>query len=283
MGKLKGKVALVTGAGGKNGIGRAIALKFAEEGANVVVTDVGNNSQIANDTSPKNTNEWNGILSLAAEIKSMGVESLAVFGDAKTAHEVDNITKVVMKAFKKIDILVCNAAARPGGDRLAVVDLESDAFDEVFDVNVRGTFLYCRSVAREMIKQKSGKILIMSSCLGKKGRANYAAYSSSKFALIGFTESLALELGMHGINVNALCPGPIDTERFDKVAENLSGSKENIFDIKQKIFADRVARTPLGRIGTVNDVAKVAAFMASSDADFLTGSAINITGGYELT
>lgn len=283
MAKLKGKVALVTGAGGRYGIGRAIALQFAEEGADVVVTDISPKNSDSVNNEHQNLNDWRGIQSVAHEIKLKGVTSLPVYGDIKSPQDVDHIVQSALEKYGKIDIVVCNAAAKPGVDRLPVVDLGTDAFDEVFEVNVRGTFLVCRAVAREMIKQKYGKILIMSSCLGRKGRANYAAYCSSKFALIGFTESLALELAAHGINVNALCPGPIDTERFDKVAENLSAGKDNILDVKQKIFADRVARTPMGKMGTVNDVAKVATFMASTDADFLTGTAINITGGYELT
>jgi NAD(P)-dependent dehydrogenase (short-subunit alcohol dehydrogenase family) len=279
MRRLAGKVALVTGAGGRTGLGRSIALGFASEGANVAVTDI----DIRSDSSPSNPDgNWNGIYSVAEEIQSKGVESLAVYGDARKVEDVERVVEKTLSHFGRIDVLVCNAAAPPGGDRKPIVDVSPADFNEVIGVNVQGTFLFCRATARSMIEKSSGKIIIMSSCLGKRGRANYAAYCASKFALIGFSESLALELAAYGITVNALCPGPIDTERFDAVAVHAAPDDMSPAERRKSIIDDRIRRTPLKRLGTPQDVANAATFLATDEADFLTGLALNVTGGFEL-
>ena len=203
---LDGKVAVVTGAGGRHGIGRAIATRLALEGADVIVTDV---EQSLEAIRPEDRLEgWEGLTSVVKEIEGIGRKSMGMFSDVSDSHQVNEMITRTLSEFGKIDILVNNAGSRPGKDRVPVVELEEEAFDEVMRVNVRGTYLCSQAVARHMIERGgNGKIIIISSGAGKKGIARYAAYCASKFALIGFTQSLAHELAPFNVNVNAICPG----------------------------------------------------------------------------
>ena len=187
---LNGKIAIVTGAGGRHGIGRAIATRLASEGANVVVTDVPQSLEAIR--AEDRQEGWEGLNSVAAEIESMGRESLAIFSDVSDSDQVDDMIGQTLAKFGRIDILVNNAGSRPGKDRVLVVELEEEAFDEVMRVNVRGTYLVSRAVARHMqARGGGGKIISISSGAGKRGIARYAAYCASKFAVIGFTQALA--------------------------------------------------------------------------------------------
>lgn len=281
MHDLTGKVALVTGAGGRHGIGCAIALRLAREGADVVITDLDRGPSAFR---PEDVEAgWRGIDSVAEEIRSMGRQALAVHGDIGDQAQVLNIVAMAVERFGHIDLLINNAASKPGRDRQPVVDVDEDAFDAVMRVNVKGTFLCSKAVARHMIDRGGGgRIIMMSSCMGKRGRAYYAAYSASKFAIIGFTQALALELAPHRITVNAICPGPVDTERFDHVAAFAAPDGVTPAAFRESILKDRARETPLGRVAQPSDVANVASFLASSDAEFLTGLAISVTGGFEL-
>ncbi|MFN8010827.1 MAG: SDR family oxidoreductase [Holophagaceae bacterium] len=270
---LRGQVAVVTGAGGPRGIGRAILLRLAAEGADVVAVDLPPGAQGSGPDAE----------AVAAEARALGRRALAVPGDVGDPDAASRVLEAALETFGRVDILVNNAAAPPGADRAPVVDVEPEAFDAVLRVNVRGAFLCARAAARHMIARGGGgRILNLSSCLGKRGRANYAAYCASKFALLGFTEALALELAAHRITVNALCPGPVDTERFDRVAEGAAAPGESPAQARGRILADRAGRTPLGRVGLPSDVAAVAAFLASREAEFLTGMAVDVTGGFDL-
>ncbi len=190
------------------------------------------------------------------------------------------MVRQALDRFGRIDILVNNAAAPAGQDRVPVVDLDEESWDLVQRVNVKGTFLCCRAVARAMIERgQGGKIINMSSLLGKQGRARYAAYSASKFAIRGFTQALALELAPHGINVNAIYPGLIDTDRLDDIAAALTPEGVPGHAFRKQMLERRISSIPLGRVGDVSDVASVAAFLASSESDYLTGLAIPVAGG----
>ena len=167
---------------------------------------------------------------------------------------------------------------------MLVVELEEDAFDEVMRVNVRGTYLCSKAVARHMIQREGGgKIIIISSGAGKRGRARFAAYCASKFALIGFIQSLAQELGPHGVNVNAICPGLVDTERTDFLAAALAPQGESTDEYRAMMFREREATVPMGRTAVADDMARVAAFLASSESDYLTGLSISVNGGTEMS
>ena len=278
---LSNKVALITGAGGRHGIGRAIALRLAQEGADVVVTDIEQSDEAIR---PEDRQAgWRGLPSVVAEIEALGRQSMGLFSDVSDASQVKDMMDRTLERFGKIDILVNNAGSRPGKDRVLVVELEEAAFDEVMRVNVRGTYLCSQAVARHMIARgDGGKIIVISSGAGKKGIAKYAVYCASKFALVGFTQALAQELGAHKINVNAICPGLVDTERVDFIASALAPEGESGAEHRAMMIRHRESIIPLGRIAQGDDIARMAAFLASSESDYMTGLSISVSGGTEM-
>ena len=274
MYNLNGKVALVTGAGGKNGIGRAIATRLAKEGADVAVNDITEHPYAADQS------DWQGLPDVVREIEAIGQRAISVVADVADAAQVKEMVDQTVAHFGKIDILVNNAGTIAGKDRVPVVDLAEEDWDKVQRVNVKGVFLCSQAVARHLIAQGTGgKIINMSSVTGKRGSARFAAYSASKFAVIGFTQSLASELAPYQVNVNAICPGLVDTERFGHLAsvlmpENLSA------DEQLAEYARRSeAAVPIGRLAEGADVAKMAAFLASDEAAYLSGVSITVSGG----
>src|ERR671914_721142 len=275
---LSGKVAIITGAGGRHGIGRAIANRLAQEGADVVVTDIERSLEAIR---PEDRQAgWQGLPSVVSEIEAMGRQALAVYSDVSDSSQVDDMVNQALERFGHVDILVNNAGSRPGRDRVPAVELEEDAFDEVMRVNVKGTYLCSRAVARHMIARGGGgKIIIISSGAGKRGIARYAAYCASKFALVGFTQSLAQELAAHRINVNAICPGMVDTERVDYIAAALALKGQSAQERRVLMIRERNTRVPLRRVAVGDDIAKMAAFLASSESDYLTGLSVSVSGG----
>ncbi|HRJ40292.1 MAG: glucose 1-dehydrogenase [Caldilineaceae bacterium] len=272
MYNLNGKVALVTGAGGKAGLGRAIALRLAAEGADVVVNDI-----VPNRTGSP---DWTGLPDVVREIEGLGRQALAVVADVSQSTQVEQMVGQALERFGKIDILVNNAGALAGRDRVPVVELEEVEWDRIQNVNVKGTFLCCRAAAKAMIAAgQGGKIINMSSVSGKKGTARFAAYCASKFAVRGFTQALALELAPHRINVNAICPGLIETERVAEMAAALAPAGVSADEQRQLMVARAGETVPLGRIGQARDVAQMAAFLASSESDYLTGLSMTVAGG----
>ena len=271
---LNGKVALVTGAGGKNGIGRAIATRLAKEGADVAVNDITEHPYAADQA------DWQGLLDLVREIEAMGQRAISVVADVADAEQVHQMVDQTVAHFGKIDILVNNAGTIAGKDRVPVVDLTEEDWDRVQRVNVKGVFLCSQVVARHLIAQGTGgKIINMSSVTGKRGSARFAAYSASKFAVIGFTQCLAQELAPYQVNVNAICPGLVDTERIAHLASVLMPDNLSA-DEKLSEYARRSeAAVPLGRLAEGADVAKMAAFLASDEAAYLTGVSITVSGG----
>ena len=272
MYQLDGKIALVTGAGGEHGLGRAIALRLAQEGADVAINDVVAQRDAAA--------AWAGLPDLAAEIEALGRRSLSLVADVSNADQVDAMVEQVVGSLGRIDILVNNAGALAGRDRTPVVELEESEWDRIQNVNVKGVFLCSRAAARAMIAQaQGGKIINMSSISGKKGSARFAAYCASKFAVRGFTQALALELAPYHINVNAICPGLIETERVADMAAALAPADVSVESYRQSMIERSSATTPLGRIGQAADVARMAAFLASAESDYLTGLSISVAGG----
>lgn len=276
MYSLGGKVALVTGAGGEHGIGRGIATRLAREGADVAVNDMARSV-------PEPT-AWGGLPDVVREIEALGRRSMGIVADVSDADQVNAMVSQTIDRFGHIDILVNNAGAPAGRDRVPVVDLEEDAWDLVHGVNVKGTFLCCRGVARAMIDRgEGGKIINISSTAGKRGIARYAAYCASKFAVVGFTQSLALELAPSHINVNAICPGLVETERVDHMAAALKPEGTSTAAYRQEMIARESQTTPLGRVAQASDVARTAAFLASSESDYLTGLSISVSGGSQMS
>ena len=274
MYKLNGKIALVTGAGGKNGIGRGIATRLASEGASVVVCDLTDNG----------TADWGGLPAVVDEISTAGGRAIGLTGNVADASAVAALIEGAISEFGRIDILVNNAGAPAGPDRVPVVELSEDVWDLVIEVNLKGTFLMSQAVSRHMIQRGGGgKIINMASISGKQGIPRFAAYCSSKFGVIGFTQSLALELGEHRITVNAICPGLVETERVYGMASALKPDDGTTTEEWRDVMVERSsAANPLGRIAQAKDVADVAAFLASAEADYLTGLAINVAGGAYL-
>ena len=272
---LSGKVALITGAGGELGIGRAIATRLAREGADVIVNDITDNPYADRDT------PWRGISSVVQEIEALGTQAIPLVADVSNAGQVQDMVRQGVERFGHIDILVNNAGSRPGKDRVLVVDLEEEAWDTVQRVNAKGTFLCSQVVARQMIAQGTGgKIINISSGAGKRGRARFAAYCASKFAVLGFTEALSLELAQYSINVNAICPGLVDTERAAYIARALAPEGESAIEYHAQMIRERADNIPLGRVADGPDIANTAAFLASAEADYLTGLSIPVAGGF---
>ena len=282
MYNLDGKVALVTGAGGERGIGRAIAVRFAKEGADVIVNDVVSNPYADWGTA------WEGAPSVVREIEELGRKSISALADVSNAGQVDDMVSQAVEEFGRIDILVTNAGSRPGPDRVPVVDLQEEAWDTVHNVNLKGTFLCCRAVARHMLaRDPGGKIITMASASGKRGRARFAAYCAAKFGVVGFTQALAMELASHQVNVNAICPAIVDTERWSYIGavlsdEDITGEEFQKTGRHAEQMQKSGSRLPWGRVADGDDVAQTAAFLASAESDYLTGLSISVAGGAEM-
>ena len=274
MYNLNGKVALVTGAGGKNGIGRAIATRLAKEGADVAVNDITEHPYAADQA------EWQGLPDVVREIEAMGRRAISVVADVSDAKQVGEMVDKTVAHFGKIDILVNNAGTIAGKDRVPVVDLAEEDWDRVQRVNVKGVFLCSQAVSRRLIAQGTGgKIINISSVTGKQGSARYAAYSASKFAVIGLTQSLAHELAPYQVNVNAICPSLVDTERVGHLASALMPEDLSADEQRSEFARRNEAAVPLGRLAEGTDVAKMAAFLASDEAAYLTGLSVTVAGG----
>ncbi|MCY3722996.1 3-oxoacyl-ACP reductase FabG [Candidatus Poribacteria bacterium] len=274
MYNLNGKIALVTGVGGKNGIGRAIATRLAKEGADVAVNDMTEHPYAADQP------DWQGLPDVVREIEGMGQRAISVVADVTDAEQVKGMVEQTVAHFGKIDILVNNAGTIAGKDRVPVVDLAEEDWDRVQRVNVKGVFLCSQAVARHLIAQETGgKIINMSSVTGKRGSARFAAYSASKFAVIGFTQSLASELAPYQVNVNAICPGLVDTERFGHLASVLMPQNLSADEQLSEYTRRSKAAVPIGRLAEGADVAKMAAFLASDEAAYLSGVSITVAGG----
>ncbi len=270
---LAGKVAVITGVGRPRGIGRATALRFAREGAHVVLAELGAGTErIAQDIQGVGPD----LARVAAEVEAAGAQVLAVPTDVSQPDDVETLVQRTVDHFGQVDIMVCNAAiiADQGTDPL---ELSAETFARVLAVNLTGTFLCAQAAARHMVRQgRGGKIVTVSSRAGRRGSPQIPAYSSSKFGVIGLTQSLALALAPHGIRVNCVCPGAVDTDMGAPIHEQraiqLGASPENA--------RDEAARAiPLGRLTTGEDLAKAIVWLSSAESDHITGQALNVTGG----
>jgi 3-oxoacyl-[acyl-carrier protein] reductase len=242
---LTGKAALVTG--GSRGIGKAIGLRLARQGADVAFSYRGN---------------VGAAKATADEIESIGTKALAVQGDVKDPGSADAVVKAVLEAFSKVDILVNNAGITR--DDL-IMRMTEDAWRDVLETNLFGAFWMTKAVTRPMLKARAGRIVNITSVSGQAGQMGQANYSSAKAGLIGLTKATARELASRGITVNAVAPGFVLTE----LTQNLPEALQN----------ELIARTPLGRFGTVEEVADAVAFLASDEARYITGQVLAVDGG----
>ncbi|NQW20703.1 MAG: SDR family oxidoreductase [Chloroflexi bacterium] len=263
--ELKGKVAIVTGAGRMRGIGRGTAIVLAKMGANVVVTGTGRDRS----TFPQDERDagWRDINSTAEQIESYGVRALPLVSNVADQADVQNMIDAAVTEFGRLDIIVNNAAAPYGSDRVSVLDMDTDVFKAIIDVKLMGTFYACKAAAAQMVKQGGGgRIVNLSSTMGKSGRANTSAYNAANFAVDGFTQALSKEVGSHGITVNSVCPGLIDTSRLDPMG-------------RTDRWDARLTEIPLRRAGTDEEVGELIGFLCSPRAAYITGQSINVNGG----
>ncbi|NKB65956.1 MAG: SDR family oxidoreductase [Candidatus Latescibacteria bacterium] len=275
MYNLQGKVALVTGAGGERGLGRTIANRLAREGADIVVNDVA--------ARPYSETEWGGLEAVVAEIAAQGRRAWGAVANVAEADQVQDMIDQTIKRFGRLDILVNNAGSRPGPDRVPIVELTEAAWDQVQSTNAKGTFLCGQAAARALIAQgEGGRIINISSTAGKQGYPRYGAYCASKFAVIGFTQVLAQELAPHQITVNAVCPSLLDTERALHIASAVAAPDVSATDQHAQMLQEAAALSPLGRMADTTDIARMVAFLASGEADYLTGLAVSVTGGSQM-
>ncbi len=245
MRKLEGKVAVVTGA--SRGIGRAIALKLADEGAKVVVNYSGSQAKAEE---------------VVAAIQANGGEALAVQASVSKTEEVTALMDAAVKTFGSLDILVNNAGITR--DNL-IMRMKEEEWDDVLNTNLKGVFLCTKAVTRQMMKQRAGRIINISSIVGVAGNAGQANYVAAKAGVIGLTKTTAKELASRNILVNAIAPGFIETEMTEQLPE----------EIKQGMLT----QIPLAKLGQPEDIAKAVAFLASDEANYMTGQTLHIDGG----
>ena len=259
--RLSNQSAIVTGAG--QGLGEALALRLAQEGCNVLLADI--NEAKARDAAQK----------IAAET---GLDCFGFASDVTNAESCEQMVNAAVSRFGKLDILVANAGILKAGD---VTELSPTDFRRVIEVNLTGYFLSAQAAARVMVTQKSGSIVQINSKSGKKGSFRNSAYAASKFGGIGLTQSLALDLAPHSVRVNAICPGNLldgslwQDSLFDQYAQTQGLTRE-------QVRAKYEGQVPLGRGATYADIAGVMVFLCSPDAAYMTGQAINVTGGQEM-
>jgi NAD(P)-dependent dehydrogenase (short-subunit alcohol dehydrogenase family) len=264
--ELAGKVAIVTGATRKRGLGRAIALCLAGAGADVVVT--------GRPTKPKSDlphdeqdGVWRGAPDVVKEVEALGGRALAVDMDVSSSADVQRLVKETVAKFGRIDILVNNAAVSRGNDRVPVQDLDEATWRRIVDVNLTGTMLCCKFVSGQMLKQgPGGSIISISSGAAVKAPATFSAYAASKAGIHALNSSLAAELGPKGITANVIAPGLLDTARIDMLREPGRWEK-------------RLSSIPIGRAGRPEEIAEMVRYLCGPHARWITGEVFLMNGG----
>jgi NAD(P)-dependent dehydrogenase (short-subunit alcohol dehydrogenase family) len=276
MHNLQDRVAIVTGAGREGGIGAAVARRLARDGAHVIVGDI---CAPPSELPHAGSGQWEELIAVAADIETLGVRALPLRLDVTNAASIQDMLAETKRTFDRLDILVNNAGAAIGPQ--PVIHMAEEAWRRTLEINATGTFL-CTKFALPLIIEggRGGRIINMASIAAFKPRPYTSAYAASKAAVVALTRALAQEVAEFGITVNAILPGDVDTvmKQWGLQLEALVTQKP--YD---EVMAEAVAKVPLGRFATPQDVAHLVAFLASDEACFITGQAYNLTGGRELT
>ncbi|HEU4530603.1 MAG TPA: SDR family NAD(P)-dependent oxidoreductase [Steroidobacteraceae bacterium] len=272
---LAGKVAIITGAGRHKGLGEAMARRLAREGCKVVVSDIGRARGREMPGNAIGTSEE--LEQIVAEIRAAGGEARAIVCDVLEEAQVQSLVEQAVAAYGRLDIMVNNAGI--GYLMQPIVETTQASWDAVLGVNLRGVFFGIKHAALQMIRQGGGgRIINIGSQASKSGFINAAAYVASKHGVVGLTRTAAIELGPHGITVNTICPNHVTTGLGAWQNQYFSGATGRS---EEKYLADMRARIPLGRPGLQEDIAKACAFLASGEAAYVTGEAMNVSGGEE--
>jgi 3-oxoacyl-[acyl-carrier protein] reductase len=265
--ELAGKVAIVTGATRRRGLGRAIALCLARAGADVVVTGSGAHKAAAELPQDERDGAWRGLPAVVEELRACGVRALGVGVDVTQAAQVEQLMAQAVEVMGRIDILVNNAAYPRGGDRVPLEELDDALWRKIVDVNLTGTMLCCKYAARRMLQQGAGgSIVSISSGAAVKGPATFSAYAASKAGVHALNAVLAAELGPSGITANVVAPGFIDTARIDMLREEGRWEK-------------RLSTIPLRRAGTVEEIAELVRYLCGPHARWISGEVFLVNGG----
>lgn len=278
MGKLDGRVAIVTGAGRRRGIGRATAMRLAEEGAAVVVAEKCDDS--GSFPPDERKSGWLGARSVAGDILAQGGRAVAVTCDVTDPEQVAEMFAKANAAFGVPDAIVNNAGYSRNAGAEPIADVADPAWHRTIDVNLNGTYHVAKVAARGMLEAgRPGAIVNVSSIAGRVGMANFGAYSAAKFAVIGFMQQLALELAAHSVRVNCICPGSVETDMMEvNFQQRVNAGRLTVAQMKES-----VARAiPMRRHSLPEEQAAAIAFLLGPDASYITGQALNVDGGLRL-
>lgn len=271
MSDFEGKVVVITGVGRPRGVGRAAALCYAAKGAKLVLADLGNRDNAIGDIEGMSPD----LDAVAAEVADAGGDAIAIATDVSEEDDVRRLVAQAVDKYGRIDAMVANAAILAGKGN--PIDISLATFMRIQEVNLAGVFLCLRESIRQMLAQGSGgSIVTVGSRASRRGDANIAAYSASKFGVLGLTQSFAMAYAKDGIRINCVCPGAVDTEMYVRQTNDFAAREGVDFELAKKQMGDII---PLGRLTNGDDVAKAIVWFTSDEASHVTGQALNVNGG----
>jgi 3-oxoacyl-[acyl-carrier protein] reductase/meso-butanediol dehydrogenase/(S,S)-butanediol dehydrogenase/diacetyl reductase len=275
---LEGRTAFITGAARQRGIGRAIALRLAEEGCDIAVTGLDRDPS----TFPEHEQAvgWKGVPSVAEEVQGLGRRAVAVHGDVTVRDDVNRMVEQACEALGGIDILVNNAAIPSGSGDTPILDMDDDLWYQTVDVNLNGLYLVTKRVGQVMCTSgRGGAVVNISATGGRQGAPNHGAYCATKWAVIGLTQQLAAEWARFNVRVNCVCPGSTDTDMMDGTFLRRAAKSR----IEPEVARSRLlSAIPMRRQATQEEQAAAVAFLASDEASYITGQSLNVDGGLRM-